>query len=181
MSGAGDAGGTGRRDRRRVVLDERGRLAAAARHGRRSRRFPAPTAATPATTGPTTSAPRRRRTWPQRMVLSPASSLVLLCMFGASVAGYTLVKLESIDRVDDLRPAPAAKGEPENYLIVAVDTREGHATRNTDTIMVVRIDPKSDRVALTSFPRDLMVTIADTGEIGHDQLRLRRTTAASRC
>ena len=32
--------------------------------------------------------------------------------------------------------------------------------------MVARVDPKSDRLALTSFPRDLMVTIADTGEIG---------------
>jgi len=32
--------------------------------------------------------------------------------------------------------------------------------------MVVRVDPKSDRLALTSFPRDLMVTIADTGETG---------------
>ena len=69
--------------------------------------------------------------------------------------------------------AQAAKGEPENYLIVGVDTREGQAASNTDTIMVVRIDPESDRVALTSFPRDLMVTIADTGESRHDQRRLR--------
>ena len=32
--------------------------------------------------------------------------------------------------------------------------------------MVVRIDPASELLALTSFPRDLMVTIADTGETG---------------
>ena len=92
--------------------------------------------------------------------------LVLFCMLGASVAGYTLVKYQSIDRVDDVELAQAAKGEPENFLIVAVDTREGQGSKNTDTIMVVRVDPKSDRVALTSFPRDLIVTISDTGETG---------------
>jgi LCP family protein required for cell wall assembly len=83
--------------------------------------------------------------------------LVVFCLLGASVAGYALIKVESIDRVDDLSLPSAAAGEPENFLVVGIDTRDGHETTNTDTIMVVRIDPKSDRVALTSFPRDLMV------------------------
>jgi LCP family protein required for cell wall assembly len=99
-------------------------------------------------------------------VLGAGVVLVLLCMLGASVAGYTLVKYNSIERVNDLALARAPKGEPENFLIVAVDTREGQGSKNTDTIMVVRVDPQSDRLALTSFPRDLMVTIADTGEVG---------------
>jgi LCP family protein required for cell wall assembly len=170
MSSAGDPGSTGQRDRRRVVLDERGRLAAAGG-------FTGAGPGLPPTDGPFAGgepggdeaddgAPRRRRTWPQRMVLVTGIVLVVLCMLGASVASYTLIKVESIDRVDDLSVAQAPKGEPENYLIVGVDTREGHTTRNTDTIIVLRIDPKSDRVALTSFPRDLMVTIADTGELG---------------
>jgi LCP family protein required for cell wall assembly len=90
----------------------------------------------------------------------------VLCVTAASLAGYALVKLESIDRVRDLDTQAAPPGEPENFLIVAVDTREGHGSVNTDTMMVVRIDPESNRVALTSFPRDLMVTIADTGDIG---------------
>ncbi len=87
-------------------------------------------------------------------------------MLGASVAGYALVRYGSIDRVGNIPLAQAAAGEPENYLIVGVDPREGHQTNNTDTIMVVRVDPQSDRLALTSFPRDLMVEIADTGERG---------------
>ena len=87
-------------------------------------------------------------------------------MLGASVAGYALVKYGSINRVDNLELHQAAEGEPENYLIVAPDIREGHNGFNTDTIMVVRIDPSSDRLALTSFPRDLMVTVADTGDTG---------------
>ncbi len=110
--------------------------------------------------------PRGNRTWPQRLVLGAGVMLVLLCLLGASVAGYTLVKYNSIERVNDLALAQAPKGEPENFLIVAVDTREGQGSKNTDTIMVVRVDPQSDRLALTSFPRDLMVTIADTGQVG---------------
>ncbi|HEX6423129.1 MAG TPA: LCP family protein [Acidimicrobiales bacterium] len=106
------------------------------------------------------------RTWPQRLVLGAGVTLVLLCLLGASVGGYALIKYGSIERVNDLSLAQAPKGEPENFLIVAVDTREGHSSKNTDTIMVVRVDPQSDRLALTSFPRDLMVTIADTGRIG---------------
>src|SRR5918998_512322 len=109
---------------------------------------------------------RRARSWPQRAILAAGVVLVLFCMLGASVAGYALVKYNSIDRVDNLDLPSAAKGEPENFLIVAPDIREGHTSFNTDTIMVLRIDPSSDRLALTSFPRDLMVTVADTGETG---------------
>ena len=115
---------------------------------------------------PDEAAPRRKRTWPQRMILAFGLVLVMVCMLGASVAGYTLVKFNSIDRVEDLELHQAAEGEPENYLIVAPDIREGHTGVNTDTIMVLRVDPGSDDLVLTSFPRDLMVTAADTGEIG---------------
>jgi LCP family protein required for cell wall assembly len=98
-------------------------------------------------------------------VLSAGAVLVVVCLFGASVAGYALIKVNSIERVDDLTLPSAAKGEPENFLVVGVDTREGHQTTNTDTIMVVRIDPKSDRVAMTSFPRDLMVRTPDSSSL----------------
>jgi LCP family protein required for cell wall assembly len=111
--------------------------------------------------------PRRPgRSWRQRALLSTGAIFVVMCLLGASAAAYTLFKFASIERVDKLDIAAAPAGEPQNYLVVAVDTREGHETVNTDTIMVVRIDPQSDRVALTSFNRDLMVRIADTGEIG---------------
>jgi LCP family protein required for cell wall assembly len=109
---------------------------------------------------------RPNRTWLQRLLLGVGAAVVVICMLGASVAGYALVKFESIDRVGDVPLDAAPPGEPENYLIVAPDYREGQETRNTDTIMVVRIDPRSDRLAVTSFPRDLMVTVADTGETG---------------
>ena len=111
--------------------------------------------------------PKPGRSWPQRLLLAVGAIIVSCCLLGASVAGYVLVKYGSIDRVGDLDDLPsAAAGEPENFLIVAVDTREGQGSKNTDTIMVVRVDPSSDRLAITSFPRDLIVTIADTGETG---------------
>jgi polyisoprenyl-teichoic acid--peptidoglycan teichoic acid transferase len=120
----------------------------------------------PGRLGPGGSRPRGRRTWPQRIVLGIGGVIVGMSLLAASVAGYTLIKYESIDRLDDLDVQNAASGQPENYLIVAVDTRQGQESVNTDTIMVARIDPQSDRVALTSFNRDLMVTIADTGRTG---------------
>ncbi|MGH9112064.1 MAG: LCP family protein [Acidimicrobiales bacterium] len=117
--------------------------------------------------------PRRgpRRSWRQRAVLTVLSSVVIACLAGASVGGFVLVKYNSIDRVGIVLDA-APKGEPENFLIVGSDSREkasaGEAAsvsgKRSDTIMVLRVDPKSERVALISFPRDLIVTIADTGE-----------------
>jgi LCP family protein required for cell wall assembly len=115
--------------------------------------------------------PRPRRSWRQRVVLTVLSSIVIVCLAGASVGGYVLVKYNSIDRVG-LDLDAAAKGEPENFLIVGSDSREKASAseaasvsgKRSDTIMVLRVDPESERVALLSFPRDLIVTIADTGE-----------------
>jgi LCP family protein required for cell wall assembly len=70
------------------------------------------------------------------------------------------------------RETPA--GEPQNYLIVGVDSaerlgdddpvRRGRDSLNrSDTIMVLRIDPGSRQAALLSLPRDLWVPIAGTG------------------
>jgi LCP family protein required for cell wall assembly len=118
------------------------------------------------------SPPRRRRSWPQRIVLTVGCVIVLVCLLGASVAGYALAKWYSVDRVEDLDIAAAPEGEPMNILLVGSDSRarEGAdaaaavTSKLTDTIMVVRVDPRSDQVAVLSFPRDLWIPIADTGE-----------------
>jgi LCP family protein required for cell wall assembly len=111
--------------------------------------------------------PRRpRRSGRQRAVLTLLGAVLAVTLLGVACAGYVLHKYLSIQRVGDINVASAPPGEPENYLVVAIDTRDGLDIRNTDTIMIVRIDPRSDRVALTSFNRDLMVEIADTGRIG---------------
>ena len=107
-----------------------------------------------------------RRSRGQRAVLGLLGAFLTVLLLATAVAGYVLHKYLSIDRVGGIDISSAPAGEPENYLVVAIDTRDGLAIRNTDTIMVVRVDPRSERVALTSFNRDLMVRIADTHSIG---------------
>jgi LCP family protein required for cell wall assembly len=90
-------------------------------------------------------------------------------------SGAPVVTLPDLD-------AAAARGpvDVENYLIVGSDTRVGSDPtsvdfggigptgaeadgQRSDTMMVLRYDPKSRSGALLSIPRDLWVTRADTG------------------
>ncbi len=98
--------------------------------------------------------------------------MVLVLVAAAGVAGYTVKKYESIERVRDIKIAEAPKGEPQNFLLVGSDTREGTADaaevggQRSDTIMVLRVDPQSDRLSIVSFPRDLMLEIPALGRRG---------------
>lgn len=117
---------------------------------------------------------RRRpghRTWPQRLVLAAGSTVTVVCLLGAAVAGYGLWRWYGVDRVDvDVDPTEA--GEPMNILLIGSDSREGESAeeqamvqgKRADTIMVIRIDPQSESAAVLSFPRDLWLPIAGTGE-----------------
>ena len=75
---------------------------------------------------------------------------------------------------------PAADPEAKNFLITGADNgacvdpdspyapafgdvETGRVGERSDTIMVFRVDPAAKRMAVLSFPRDLYVTIADTG------------------
>jgi LCP family protein required for cell wall assembly len=78
--------------------------------------------------------------------------------------------------------APVAVGSAENYLLVGTDGRSGIDANDSDigsiangaggtdgtrsdTMLVLRFDPKSQQGMLVSLPRDLQVTIADTGQL----------------
>ena len=57
-------------------------------------------------------------------------------------------------------PAPPAWSGSErlNVLVLGIDTREGDAsTRNTDTMLVVSIDPVNKTAAMLSIPRDVFI------------------------
>jgi LCP family protein required for cell wall assembly len=54
--------------------------------------------------------------------------------------------------------------DPDSPYAGAFGDREGMGERS-DTIMVLRVDPEANRVAVLSFPRDLYVEIADTGNM----------------
>jgi LCP family protein required for cell wall assembly len=123
-------------------------------------------------------APPRHRTWKQRLLLGVGAGLTVLLLGSATALGYFWQRFNDITRYD-VELSPIAKGEPRNYLIVGSDSREnidpddpsaggfigeGSVTgKRSDTIMILRIDPEREDAALLSLPRDLWVTIADTG------------------
>src|SRR5688572_29358764 len=120
----------------------------------------------------------RGRTWPQRLVILTGCMVITLCVGVASVAAYLGIRFGQIDRVDDITLQEQAAGEPANFLLVGTDTREGLDEDDpdaggflgdsgcdcTDTIMVLRVDPKEHEAYLLSFPRDLWLPISGTGD-----------------
>jgi LCP family protein required for cell wall assembly len=64
----------------------------------------------------------------------------------------------------DVLPA-VASGEPINILLLGSDRRPGESWQTrSDAIIVVRLEPATQRVALLSLPRDLIVTIPGYGQ-----------------
>jgi LCP family protein required for cell wall assembly len=101
---------------------------------------------------------------------------------GTAGVAHLAATLNTVQRADT-GTALTKKEEPqatENYLLVGSDTREGADPnaedfgaigdagaapgRRSDTIMVLRFDPKTGSAAILSIPRDLWVPIAGTGE-----------------
>jgi LCP family protein required for cell wall assembly len=117
------------------------------------------------------------RSWGQRLLIglnavalvAAASAAGVLAYSNDRLAGVDRLDLSSVTQYDELEP-----GDPQNYLIVGVDDASGlddgdsvRVGRDqgalTDTIMVLRVDPKEATADLLSFPRDLWLPIADTG------------------
>jgi polyisoprenyl-teichoic acid--peptidoglycan teichoic acid transferase len=99
---------------------------------------------------------------------------VLVMAFAAgttAVAGLLKVK----DIVNDLHAGAESikgitlpqPGQPETLLLVGSDHRAGtsFASSNTDTMLLVRIDDKSQTINLMSIPRDLAVLDAGGGTV----------------
>lgn len=104
----------------------------------------------------------------------------MFVLLGAAGAAWGLWSFSSFDR-EDLDLAAVKEGEPENYLLIGSDSREGvdrsdpaaavmvgggdePTGRRSDSMEIVRVDPRNDRISLLSIPRDLWVTIPSTGE-----------------
>lgn len=123
--------------------------------------------------------PSRSRTWPQRLVLTAGVLVVAVCTVAAASGTYLGLRFGQIGRVGNISIAAAKAGEPANYLLVGTDSREGldpdiagfaddgeTGCDCTDTIMVLRVDPKEKQAQILSLPRDLWVPIAGTGKMG---------------
>ncbi|NLV54632.1 MAG: LCP family protein [Acidimicrobiales bacterium] len=139
---------------------------------------------------------RLRRTWPQRLLIAFNATALVAALATAGVIAYGNDRVSRVTRhvftegvlaTDEVEP-----GDPLNYLIVGVDDASGLAeddvvrrrpsgVRLTDTIMVLRVDPRSAAAEVLSFPRDLYVPIPDHGrsrinrafEVGGPELLVR--------
>lgn len=101
----------------------------------------------------------------------------MACVLGCGL-WYERAKLGEIRRVRDLVLQRVISGRPVNFLILGSDSRSfvdspidaahfgtfsEHGGQRADTMMVVRIDPRSKRTFIVSFPRDLWVDIPGHG------------------
>ena len=103
-----------------------------------------------------------------------AGVIIVLSMAGATVGvGMVQVKqvandLKDFGHAENFRrgtiTAPPA-GKPQTLLLVGSDRRFGDAKGDarSDTMMLVRLDPKSNATTVLSIPRDLRVTIPGHG------------------
>lgn len=57
-----------------------------------------------------------------------------------------------------------AEGEPVNILLLGIDARPGETNTRTDTMILACVDPKLQKVALISIPRDSRVEIPGSGD-----------------
>ncbi|MCW3011168.1 MAG: LytR family transcriptional regulator [Solirubrobacterales bacterium] len=114
-----------------------------------------------------------------RLVLKALlGGLLILCLTSAAVASAVLLKVDGIvkDHDNGLGQTPAAPfkagvvtkakpGEPQTLLVVGTDRRygAGRGEANSDTMMLVRLDPKQEATAVLNVPRDLVVEIPGHG------------------
>lgn len=122
---------------------------------------------------------RRHRSWPQRLVLTLSSLVMVMALVGAGFVVWVYATVSELERfgTDEVEVQETASGETANYLIVGSDSREnvdpddptfGDSAESVggtraDTIMLARIDPEGTQVQIVSFPRDLWLPLA-TGE-----------------
>src|ERR1700742_3008089 len=129
-----------------------------------------------------------RRQRPPRVgltVLAKAAvaSLVIVVCSGGAVAAAVLLQVHKIVHPPALpgapKPEPALQipveevkpGGPRTLLVLGSDRRSKRSAdakvgfeARSDTILLIRLDPKRGRVAVLSIPRDLSVTIPGHGD-----------------
>jgi LCP family protein required for cell wall assembly len=108
-----------------------------------------------------------------------SSGLVVGLLATAGGLGYAWAKYSRLARVElgAVLTERSANDAPQNFLLVGVDSaanldaddpvRDGRAAvggLRSDTLMILHVDPASERASLLSLPRDLWVPLASGGK-----------------
>ena len=118
--------------------------------------------------------PRRSRTSLALAILGWALTVVVVCASGVAGGAYLYlhetvadVAPESVDvKVTAKRLDLPIAGQPATALVIGYDRRAGEAKgtpSRSDTLMLVRANPKNETISLLSFPRDLRAEIVCPG------------------
>jgi LCP family protein required for cell wall assembly len=115
----------------------------------------------------------------QRLAIATGVFLTFTCVAAASGVGYLYWITGQFLRAN-LALDSAGSQEPRNYLVIGSDSRDNvdpndpnagailgpgePAGKRSDTILIVRIDPVAGTVKMLSFPRDLWIPMADSGQ-----------------
>jgi polyisoprenyl-teichoic acid--peptidoglycan teichoic acid transferase len=117
---------------------------------------------------------RKSKRRPLKIVLLVAAALALILIFGA-VAGLAYIGVIGREVQDKgkailavLAPKEHIPGPPQNILLIGSDIRKseikaGVKASRSDTLMLVRFDPKVKKVWILSIPRDSRVSIDGHG------------------
>jgi len=107
------------------------------------------------------------------------AAVIVIGAASATTAVGGLLQFKQIATYLSVTPAlPHARvtipnpGAPQTILLIGSDHRAGEpfADANTDTMMLVRMDPSSSTINLLSVPRDLEVQVPEGGGIQTDKL-----------
>ncbi|HEX2698817.1 MAG TPA: LCP family protein [Acidimicrobiales bacterium] len=119
------------------------------------------------------------RRWPRRLLIGVNVFVALCLVFTGVTYAYLKWQFGKVDKValcEVLRNCgDDDPGQPMNVLLVGSDSREQISAdeaeqfgdqslvggERSDTIIVLHVDPRSEKAALMSIPRDLSVVISD--------------------
>ena len=134
-----------------------------------------------------TDSKRPRRRWPKVVGIVAGVLLVLALAGGGYAYWYLQDTLTAITQTSDKEQQVAQEGlavalpnQPITALVIGEDRRPGEGPGRSDTMMMVRIDPRTKSIAMMSFPRDLVVNVPGYGrrpineayELGQEPLAL---------
>lgn len=120
----------------------------------------------------------KTRNWPRRLLIGLNLFLAVCILAAASGFAYVRWRYGQLDKIDlsevlGMGEEEEPPGDPMNVLLVGSDTRSNLSKQEqarfgttddvggarSDTMMVLHIDPRQEKAAILSIPRDLWVEI----------------------